>query len=300
MATRLLGVLPIFNCLPAQGEETLKSLGVLRLIRPVNAVIAFLAVIAGAATVSRTFVRVEVLLGAVSASLILMSGNAVNDVFDIEADKVNRPQRPLPRGDLSPRQAFLISLMLAGVALILALSVNIICFLVALFYAMMFFIYAVWLKPSGLLGNIAVSSGTGMSFVFGGLTIDWFLPLTVIFAICAFILNLGREIVKGVEDLEGDRVRSCKTIAMKHGLRGAGLSVVALYVTLLPLSLVPFLLGYVGPAYLASILVADIAVLFVIRESVVLNTKNAPRVSRLIKFSMALGVAAFFVGAITR
>lgn len=275
-------------------------LGVLRLIRPVNAVIAFLAVIAGAATVSRTFIRFEVLLGAVSASLILMSGNAVNDVFDIEADKVNRPQRPLPLGDLSIRQALVVSLMLAGQALILALSVNIRCFVVALFYAVIFFVYAMWLKPTGLPGNIVVSSGTGVSFIFGGLTIDWFLPLTVVFATCAFILNLGREIVKGAEDLEGDRVRNCKTIAMRHGLRVAGLAVVALYVALLPLSIMPFLLGYVGPAYLASILVADIVVLFVIRESAVLSAKTAPRVSGLIKFSMALGIAAFFVGAITR
>jgi len=263
-------------------------------------VIAFLAVIAGAATVSRTFLRLEVLLGAVSASLILMSGNAVNDVFDIEADKVNRPQRPLPRGDLSVRQAFAISLMLAGLALILAFFVNLRCFLVALFYAVMFFVYAVWLKPTGLPGNIVVSSGTGMSFIFGSFTIDWFLPLTALFATCAFILNLGREIVKGAEDLEGDRVRNCKTIAMRYGLRAAGLAVVTLYVALLPLSLMPFLLGYVGPAYLASMLAADIVVLFVVRESAVLNAKNAPRVSRLIKFSMALGIAAFFVGAVTR
>ncbi len=278
----------------------LKLLGVLRLIRPVNAVIAFLAVMAGAATVSRMFLSQEVLLGAISASLILMSGNAVNDVFDIEADKVNRPQRPLPRGDLSIWQALVVSLTLAGLALILALSINYGCFLVALFYAVIFFVYAVWLKPTGLLGNIAVSSGTGMSFIFGSFTIDWFLPLTAIFAICAFILNLGREIVKGAEDLEGDRVRNCRTIAMRHGPRAAGLVVVALYVALLPLSATPFLLGYTGLAYLASISVADIVVLAVIRESAALHAKNAPRVSGLIKVSMALGIVAFFVGAITR
>ena len=87
---------------------------------------------------------------------------------------------------------------------------------------------------------------------------------------------------------------------MTQGPRAAGLVVVALYVALLPLSLAPFLLGYVGPAYLVSMLLAGTVVLFVVRESAALNTKNAPRVSRLIKFSMALGVAAFFVGAIAR
>lgn len=278
----------------------LELIGVLRLIRPVNAVIAFLAVMAGAATVSRVFLSQQVVLGAISASFILMSGNAVNDVFDIEADKVNRPKRPLPRGDLSPKQALAVSLILAGLALVIALSINLWCFLVALFYVAIFFAYAAWLKPTGLVGNIVVSSGTGMSFIFGSLTIDWFLPLTAIFAICAFILNLGREIVKGVEDLEGDRVRNCRTIAMMHGPRVAGLVVVASYVALLLLSVMPFLLSYTGLTYLASICVADIVVLAVIREAATLHPNNAPRVSRLIKVSMALGIAAFFVGAITR
>ncbi len=278
----------------------MRVLGVLRLIRPVNAVIAFFAVIAGAATVSRMFLRQEVLLGAISASLVLMSGNAVNDVFDIEADKVNRPQRPLPRGDLSSKQAIVVSLILAGFALVTALSINLRCFLVALFYAVIFFAYAAWLKPTGLLGNIVVSSGTGMSFIFGSFTIDWFLPLTAIFAVCAFVLNLGREIVKGSEDLEGDRVRNCRTIATRYGSRVAGLAVAALYVGLIPLSAMPFLLGYTGLAYLASILVADIFVLAVIRESIKLHPENTSKASRLIKVSMALGIVAFLVGAITR
>lgn len=278
----------------------LKLMGVLRLIRPVNAMIAFLAVMAGAATVSRMFLSQQVVLGAISASLILMSGNAVNDVFDIEADKVNRPRRPLPRGELSPKQALIVSLILASLALVIAFSINLRCFLVALFYAAIFFAYAAWLKPTGLAGNIVVSSGTGMSFIFGSFTIDWFLPLTAIFAICAFILNLGREIVKGAEDLEGDRVRNCRTIAMRHGPRVAGLVVAALYVVMLPLSVMPFLVDYTGLAYLASICMADIVVLAVIREAAALHPNNASRVSRLIKVSMALGIAAFFVGAITR
>lgn len=273
---------------------------VLRLVRPVNAVIAFLAVISGAATAAKTFLGPEVLLGAISASLVLMSGNAVNDVFDLEADKVNRPKRPLPRGDLSVKQASSISLVFAGLALILAFSINFRCFLVALFYVSMFFAYAAWLKPTGLLGNIVVSSGTGMSFIYGAFTVGWVQPLTVIFGVCAFMLNLGREIVKGVEDVEGDRVRKCKTIALAQGPHVAGLAVVVLYVVLLPVSVTPFLLGYTGLPYLFSILVGDLVVLAVIRESFVLRMENAARASRLIKLSMALGIVAFFVGAISR
>jgi geranylgeranylglycerol-phosphate geranylgeranyltransferase len=278
----------------------LKPSGVLKLVRPVNAAIAFLAVMSGAAAVSKTFLGPEVFLGAVSASLILMSGNAVNDVFDIESDKINRPNRPLPRGDLSARQAVYISLILSGLALILAYSINFRCFLVASFYAAIFFVYAVWLKPTGLLGNIVVSSGTGMSFIYGSFAVDWLHPLIIIFAICAFILNLGREIVKGAEDIEGDRARKCRTIAISCGLHTAGLVVVLLYAVVLPLSVTPFLLGYTGMYYLLAILVADLVVVAVIRESFWLRTENAARTSKLIKISMAMGIVAFLVGAISQ
>ena len=273
---------------------------VFRLVRPVNAAIAFLAVISGAASVAKMPIGLETLLGAVSASLVLMSGNAINDVFDLSADKINRPERPLPRGDLSVRQAAGISLMLASVALTLALLINLKCFLVAFFYAAVFFAYAAWLKPTGLLGNVVVSSGTGMSIIYGSLTVGWPHLLTIFFAVCAFMLNLGREIVKGVEDLPGDRARHCKTVAITHGPRVAGLAVSVLYGVLLPLSVTPFFLGFAGLPYLFSILAADSVVFAVIREATTLTVEKASRVSRLIKISMTMGIVAFFVGSIWR
>lgn len=273
---------------------------VLRLVRPVNALIAFLAVITGAATVTQTLLDLRVLLGAASAALVLMSGNAINDVFDIEADKVNRPNRPLPRGELSIKQALGVSLLFAFSALILAFSINLRCVLVTLFYVAIFYAYAAWLKPTGLLGNIVVSSGTGMSIVYGSLAVGWVQPMTLLFAVCAFMLNLGREIVKGVEDVEGDKARNCRTIALSHGSHAAGLSTAVLYLILLPMSVAPFLLGYTGLLYMASILVADLVVIAAIKESLLLRIENASKTSKLIKISMAMGIIAFLIGAASR
>jgi hypothetical protein len=66
------------------------------------------------------------------------------------------------------------------------------------------------------------------------------------------------------------------------------------------LSAAPFLLGYTGLYYLFSILVADLIVVAVIRESFGLQMENAARASRLIKISMTMGIVAFFVGAISQ
>jgi 4-hydroxybenzoate polyprenyltransferase len=62
----------------------------------------------------------------------------------------------------------------------------------------------------------------------------------------------------------------------------------------------PFLLGYTGLAYMVAIFIVDLIVVAVIRQSTVLRADNAGEISKLIKISMALGIVAFFVGAIMR
>ncbi len=189
------------------------------LLRPVNAAIVYLAVVSGAATVTGSLADWRIMAGALSASLVLMSGNAINDVYDVESDRVNKPHRPLPSGDLTKRDAETISVVLAILAVIVGYMININCFLVSILYASVFYFYAVWLKPLGFIGNVVVSSGTGMSLIFGALTVNGITPTTLVFAVCAFILNLGREIVKGVEDIEGDKANNCRTIPVAWGIK---------------------------------------------------------------------------------
>lgn len=274
--------------------------GVLRLLRPVNAAIAFLSVVAGAATVTGSLADWRIMLGALSTSLVLMSGNAINDVYDLEADRVNKPDRPLPRGDLTVHQAQLISLVLSASAVIVGYAINTNCFLISLLYSLIFYLYAMWLKPIGFLGNVVVSSGTGVSLIFGALTVDWVNQLTLVFALCAFILNLGREVAKGVEDIQGDKVRNVRTVAIQYGVHAAGNLVVLSYAILLPISLFPFAVGYAGIGYFAAMAVADCLVAWVIREARKITEKTAAKVSRVMKIAMAWGLFAFLVGALLK
>ncbi|MFH0847962.1 MAG: geranylgeranylglycerol-phosphate geranylgeranyltransferase [archaeon] len=274
--------------------------GVFQLLRPVNAAIAFLSVVAGAATVTGLLADWRIMLGALSASLVLMSGNAINDVYDLEADRVNKPYRPLPRGDLTRGEAQLVSLVLATSAVVVGYVINFNCFLISLLYSLIFYFYAIWLKPMGFLGNVIVSSGTGVSLVFGALAVDWVNQLTLVFALCAFILNLGREVVKGVEDIQGDKVRKVRTVAIQYGVHAAGNLVVLSYAILLPISLFPFAVGYAGIGYFAAMAVADCLVAWVIREARKITERTAAKVSGMIKIAMAWGLFAFLVGALLK
>ena len=270
------------------------------LLRPVNAAIVYLAVVSGAATVTGSLADWRIMAGALSASLVLMSGNAINDVYDVESDRVNKPHRPLPRGDLTKRDAETISVVLAILAVIVGYMININCFLVSILYASVFYFYAVWLKPLGFIGNVVVSSGTGVSLIFGALTVNGITPTTLVFAVCAFILNLGREIVKGVEDIEGDKVRNVRTVAMQYGVSAAGNLVVLFYAGLLPLSLLPFILEFAGIGYFAAIAVADCLVAWAIYEASKITKETAAKVSRMIKIAMAWGLFSFLIGALLR
>jgi geranylgeranylglycerol-phosphate geranylgeranyltransferase len=274
--------------------------GIPKLLRPLNATIAFVSVVAGASTVTYSLGDLRIIMGALSASLVLMSGNAINDVYDLEADRVNKPDRPLPRGDLTRRQAQLIAMILAGSAVAIGYKINANCFLISLLYASVFYLYAAWMKPIGFVGNVVVSSGTGMSLIYGALTVDWVNELTLVFAACAFILNLGREVIKGVEDMEGDKIRNVRTVALQYGVRAAGNAVIVAYAILLPLSLAPFALGIAGPGYFAAIAVADCLVAWVIHEASEVTEKTAAKVSRMIKTAMAWGLFAFLVGALLK
>jgi geranylgeranylglycerol-phosphate geranylgeranyltransferase len=278
----------------------MKVAGILRLLRPVNAGIAFLSVVAGAATVTQSLADWRIMLGALSASLVLMSGNAINDVYDLESDRINKPYRPLPSGDLTRHEAQLISLTLSSLAVIVGYIINLNCFLISLLYSSIFYVYARWLKPVGFMGNVVVSSGTGVSLIFGAMTVDWINQLTLVFALCAFILNLGREVVKGVEDVEGDKIRQVRTVAIQYGVRAAGNLVVVSYAILLPISLLPFAAGFAGIGYFAAMAVADCLVAWVIREAWKMTEKTAGKVSGMIKISMAWGLFAFLVGALLK
>ncbi len=278
----------------------MKVASIPKLLRPVNAAIVYLAVVSGAATVTSSLADWRIMAGAISASLVLMSGNAINDVYDVEADRVNKPNRPLPSGDLTRRHAQIISIVLAVLAVIVGYAININCLLVSILYVSVFYFYAIWLKPLGFIGNVVVSSGTGMSLIYGALTIDGITPLTVVFSICAFLLNLGREIVKGVEDIKGDKVRSVRTVAMQYGIPAAGHLVVVLYVALLPLSLLPFVLDFAGIGYFAAIAVADCLVAWAIQEASKVTKETAAKVSRMIKITMAWGLFSFLMGALLK
>ncbi len=159
--------------------------------------------------------------------LVAGAGNIVNDIFDIEIDRVNRPHRALPSGRMTVRQAWAYAAVLSVVAALLSLWVGPLATVIVVVFELLGYAYAAKGKTLGIAGNfmVAFSFAFGVvfgSFIYGEVTGTIILPVpTWLFFITAFMVLQARETIKGAEDVRGDELRDVRTVARVYGYRVA-------------------------------------------------------------------------------
>ena len=278
----------------------LKLEGGFILIRPMNCFMIGFAVIAGqyiALGMLPSFDNAA--LGFFSAALLMASTMSMNDYYDLEIDKINCPKRPIPSEIITPREAIIISLILGFIGIIAAALINVYSLAIASFALIFMLYYNTRGKKTGFLGNILVSICIGLPFIFGGAAVGRVTYLLVLFSLMAFISNLGREVTKGIMDLEGDRLKKIKTIAVIHGPRKASIVGATLYIIAVGLSVIPPILGMVSMIYIPFVLVSDIGF---VSSSFSLTRKydleDAAQIKRRVLIWMFFGLLAFIAGNI--
>jgi geranylgeranylglycerol-phosphate geranylgeranyltransferase len=268
----------------------------LELTRPLNCTIAAVGVAVGALLAGGDVAAASLLQAMAAAAAIGAAGNIFNDIFDLEIDRLNRPDRPLPNGRISIPVAGASGLLLGGVGLVMAARVSLLHLLVASAILLAILIYDRWLKRVAVAGNLVVSLAAAAALPFGGfLGAAW--SATWVPALFAFLLHLAREVVKDVEDMDGDRLAGARTLPVRVG-RHRALSV-AIYVlfTLIALTPVPHLLGWYGIGYMRVVVFLNAAcvALIVSLHRNPLRT-NLARVSGNLKMLMILGIVAVMLG----
>ena len=182
------------------------------------------------------------------------------DQVDVEIDRVNRPDRPIPSGQVSlpSARAYAVTLFLLGI--FVCLFTNGLCIAIAVFNTLLLIGYAAWLKRTPLLGNIAVSYLAGSMFLFGGALNGLPGLLHVLpFAVMTFFAMLARELVKDAEDVDGDKASGAVTLPIRCGIRPTVFLALACAVLATGASLVPYL--WWGVWYIAGILLVDLLIL---------------------------------------
>ena len=172
----------------------------MKLARIDHGVIAAIATAVGCAVGAGGWLAVPpiIIVAMAAAVLVEMGLFALNDVFNLEEDRINAPDRPLVRGDVSVGEA----VRLGAISLASGLAVSAILgpapLLVVAIAVASGMAYNVWLKRTGLPGNVVVALDTSLPFLFGATVVRGFdvPPLTAVFVLIAFTATLGREVLK--------------------------------------------------------------------------------------------------------
>ncbi|MEM3736885.1 MAG: UbiA family prenyltransferase [Candidatus Bathyarchaeia archaeon] len=241
------------------------------------------------------------LLGFMTAFCLTSSSMAMNDYYDREVDALNEPGRPVPQGIVKPKEALSYMAILAGVGLTTAALLNLLSLLVAGLSLTLSSYYSMEGKKLGLFGNFMVSGCVAVPFLYGAFIVGS-APgsLLTVFALLAFVSNTGREVIKGIVDVEGDKLRCVRTLALRSGCRHAARVAAALYGAAVAVSALPLLGGMVSALYLPFVLAADAGFLYsaisIARRP---SRENAKRTKKMSLLWMLLGLVAFLAGGTT-
>jgi len=268
----------------------------LKLTRPVNNLITAFAVFMGAWVAGWVDSFDKLIFALFSASLISAGGYVINDYFDLEIDRINKPLRPLPQREIRPKSALVFSLFLFLAGLFLSIFVNTTALLLALLVIFLLILYSLRLKRVPLSGNLLVSFVCGLAFIYGGIVGKDF-RVSLIPAGFAFLFHLGREILKDIEDLKGDVSVNAQTLPITWGINFSLLFTTLIFSALIALTVLPYYLNILPLLYLIIVLGVDFLLIYVMvsmwRDQ---SRNNLGKLSRLLKFNMILGLAAIFAG----
>ena len=258
--------------------------------RPINAIMVFLAVIIGGLLGGLHYK--EVILPAISAALISMGAQAVNDFFDVEIDKRRGKKRPLVEGILTLKEARVVWILYFVTGLFLAILSSIYHFILAFLAATLSYLYSRYIQAKKYIGNLVVSLLVALSVVYGSL--GGHVENTILPAIIIFLVNWGREIYKDIVDGEADYP---KKVSLYHILTRDWAGFLASYLIFLGVILTPFpfLFKNLNYLYVPFIIITDLIALYGITKAI---KKDYHRAERYIKVGMITALIAFLLGAI--
>lgn len=253
-------------------------------------------------------VLINILLGA--------GGYVINDYYDRRVDNINRPDSVVVDKLLPRRSAIIYHIALTAAAIVLAAIFAwhlhmISIFLLYVMLAGLFWMYSTTYKKQLFVGNLVVSVCTtliplqvglfeyltlareyGYDMLLNDLSFMPIMHWMAAFAFFAFIINLIREIVKDMEDLEGDNYYGCNTIPLCYGIRIAKIiSISLIIITIVALIMVYqlYIHDFITLLYISAFIILPLAVaaILTVRAD---EAKDYHRVSTILKIAMLTGV----------
>lgn len=267
-----------------------------------NVLVTTFAVWVGGEVGAATFNPYLALLGGLAAGLTTAWGNAINDIFDRDADARQKKSRPIPSGRITLEAARVWSFVFLICGGAVAAYIGSSAFIVVAGVSVILALYSWKLKGMHLAGHASVAFLGGLTFLFGaivqGETWTTIYPQGWIAFGLASLWHLAREWVKAAEDVEGDRQQGVSTLAVwaspTTACRAASVVLILLSLLLTP----PYLAGFFNLTYMvlaiggvAPILVGTAVYLWSVPDRVRLK-----QIASLLKWNMLVGICAIWFG----
>jgi len=279
----------------------------IEILRPINCLMGALTVIIGLlntrTSISFPLIVSNFILGTLTYIFLAGSGMVINDFYDYEIDKINRPERPIPRGSISLNQAKMLFFIYLSIGLLFSVlnvmifNLNYTIVVIATFFGFIAWVYAKWGKKSGFPGNIIVSISFSIGMIYGALLNSSLIPNYIYyFFLTSFFLLLSREIIKGCEDIEGDKKEGVKTLAIRIGTKKATtFSMISALFALL-FFILPLFTNIINPFLFlitmsSGLIIVAFTIYLMIRSPMERN--DFKRISLFLKIGALLGLLSF-------
>lgn len=197
-----------------------------KIIRPENLLMVAFAQLMTAfflvgTTQSGVFILLDYHLYLLIASTVILtaSGYMINDYYDVKIDYVNRPKAVVIGKGMKRRMVMILHTVMNLVGISLGMLVHPKIGAITFLAAFLLWLYSNSLKRLPFIGNLTVASLTGLAILIVGLYYQKSELLVLTYALFAFFINLIREILKDIEDRNGDRKHGCRTLPIVLGFR---------------------------------------------------------------------------------
>jgi geranylgeranylglycerol-phosphate geranylgeranyltransferase len=276
-----------------------KISGLIKLLRPINCLVMSFAIVVGALLAAGLNIPwINMLYGGITAFTLTAAAMAINDYYDYDIDVINEPNRPLPSGAVSKKEAVSVTAILTVIGLAAAYAASLYCLIFAFTFWIVMGAYSTVGKRSGLAGNFLVSACISAPFLYGSLLALDFIQLnTLLFAAMAFLSNTGREVAKGIVDVQGDKSYGIKTVAVRFGEKKAAFTAAFFFLFAVCLSALPPILGIVSVWFIPLVLITDVGLVWC-SISLIINPRreNARKIKKTVLFLFIFGLLSFIGG----
>ncbi len=253
--------------------------------------------------------------------LIAAAGNIINDYFDLNIDLVNKPNKLIIDKTIKRRWAIIWHLILSIVGVLIGFYLDYLSHtywigLSTIVCVLLLFGYSAALKKKFLIGNILISVLTSWVIIIVFLwynnsfycsncnqnEIDSllrnFIKYSILYASFSFIISLIREVVKDMEDIEGDAKYGCKTMPIVWGIPATKVFVAVWIVVLIAvLTILQFYVmqfNWWGSIAYCVLFIITPLILILQKLYKAQTTSHYHQLSTLVKFVMLAGILSMF------